>query len=87
MRQFRAYFNRHAEAPQVCSIDEGEQTTEINVIGIRILPGVTCVSHYLPLKPGQDPLNTPSFWLQIECDHMEVLHGWAFFRGPEGGQS
>jgi hypothetical protein len=32
---YRVYFNRRSEAPQIWSVDEGDQTTEINVQWVR----------------------------------------------------
>lgn len=72
---FRAYFNRHREAPQVCSIDEGTQDSEINVLGF-VVHGCSVISRYNGVRANE---NTPSFWIEIEADSYRVLDGIVHF--------
>jgi hypothetical protein len=73
---YRIYYNRTAEFPQVWSIDEGEQTSEINVSGFRF-HGVTGESHYdADILPNR---NTPTAWIEINYATLKVEGGIAHF--------
>lgn len=77
-KTFRVYFNRHAEAPQVWSVDEGTQETEVNVINFHIGFGVTATGHYAK-QPQSEALNVPSALMLVEADGYQVRHGVAEF--------
>lgn len=76
MRTWRAYFNRKREAPQVWSIDEGSQDSEINVIAIVSGPGCHTVTRYDGTPVNDD---TPSAWLEISATNLHVEGGLAYF--------
>lgn len=76
MRVFRAYFNRKREFPQIWSIDEGSQDSEVNVREFFIAPGCMVHSRY-DGTPVND--NSPSAWLEIHADEYFILTGVARF--------
>jgi hypothetical protein len=76
MRTFRAYFNRHREAPQVWSIDEGSQDSEINVRSFVTSQGCTVRSKYNG-KPSNE--NTPSAWIEVEAIAYTIHEGICYF--------
>lgn len=81
MASYRVYFNRKAEAPQVWSFDEGEQTTETNVIGIET-HGPSLKSEYFPgVRVNPD---TPSALFHIERARVHMIHGVAHFYREDG---
>jgi hypothetical protein len=85
MECYRAYFNRKREAPQVWSLDEGTQASEVNVIGFQTEPGCTMRSRYNGDKPNDD---SPSAWVEIHADYYFIKDGIATFRRwPEDGRS
>jgi len=73
---FRVYFNRKREAPQIWSIDEGTQATEVNVINFQLLPGCTAKGFYTA-EPVND--NSPSAYMIVEADYYNVHQGIAYF--------
>lgn len=73
---FRAYFNRKREFPQVWSIDEGTQASEVNVIAFIAHPGCKVASRYNGSKPNDD---SPSAWIEIHADHYYIVDGVANF--------
>lgn len=66
MKTYRVYFNRELDFPQAWSVDEGDQTSEVNVIGFQIL-GADCFAKVLPPaeRVGLDPKKSPLAWLQV----------------------
>jgi hypothetical protein len=78
---YRVYFNRgDAESwPQCWSVDEGDQSSEINVIGIDvgICPWRTNLLPS-PASAGSNPKNTPSAWIEV-TGRLEVRGGRAYF--------
>lgn len=75
-RIFRAYFNRKREAPQVWSIDEGSQDSEVNIVGFVVHPGCEIHSRYNGTKANED---SPSAWMDIHADHYYINAGVAHF--------
>ncbi len=73
---YRVYFNRKREAPQVWSIDEGTQASEINVASFFIGTGCTARGRYNG-QPAND--NSPSAWLEVSADQYFVARGMAMF--------
>lgn len=78
MRRFRVYFNRKREAPQVWSIDEGSQESEVNLQAFVIGPGCTAISHYNGQPPNED---SPSAWIEVQAHGYEITRGAAYFFG------
>ena len=76
MKHFRAYFNRHREQPQVWSIDEGDQSTEINVSSFAVNAGCIVASRYNGDKPNED---SPSAWIEIHADYYYIVDGAVHF--------
>lgn len=79
MRTYRIYFNRKAEWPQVWSVDEGAQTSEINVIGF-VLHGIHAVSHTRPKEEIEttNHLNNPFAWIEV-TGLLRIVGGKAYF--------
>lgn len=74
-KTFRVYYHAKANFPQVWSIDEGQQVTEIHVKGFCIL-GCTVTSEATDQnKPGE-----PAGWLEIRGAGFELVNGCAVFR-------
>jgi hypothetical protein len=86
-KTFRCYYNRCEDAPQIWSVDEGDQTTEINVIDWR--------SHGCAIASGlQKGVPTtskqvPKVWASIFNARLVVEKGVAHFYPVEahGGQA
>lgn len=78
MRRYRIYFNRLNEAPQVWSVDEGDQATEINVIAVCLL---YCeVRTYTNLAEIDEA--SPKAWIEV-MGTLRVEGGVATIRGNE----
>lgn len=79
MSAYRIYYNTASDWPQCWSIDEGDQSSEINVIGIDIgiCPWRT---NQLPDKArdGADPKKVPTAWIEV-TGRLEVRGGRAYF--------
>lgn len=75
--KFRAYFNRKREAPQVWSIDEGSQSSEVNV---KAFFADDCAIHS---RYNGDAVNddSPSAWLEIDAEGYAIAGGVAMFYG------
>lgn len=78
--KYRVYFNHELEWPQAWSVDEGEQSTEINVCGFVLHCGVTADSHTLPSeeKAKSNRQDKPFAWIEVE-GRMEIRQGIAHF--------
>ena len=63
-RRYRVFFNRALEWPQCWSIDEGDQTTALHVVGFRI-EGCLALAHTLPNNASVNRRDTPSAWLEV----------------------
>lgn len=79
MKTYRVYFNKELEFPQAWSVDEGDQTTEINVAGFQLL-GADAFAKVLSKeeRAGVDRVNTPLAWLQV-YGTMTLKSGIAIF--------
>jgi len=77
---YRVYYNRSLDWPQCWSIDEGDQSSEINVIGFE-LNGATAISAGLTPEEKQqiNPRDTPAAWLRVHCSQMDIRNGIARF--------
>ncbi len=74
---YRCYFNRASEFPTVWSIDEGDQSTEINVTDIKINSGCTAETHYdRTVKPNND---TATAWFTVPNAVLEIRDCVAHF--------
>lgn len=82
MKLYRVYFNRLNEAPQIWSVDEGEQTTEINVIGVSIHDCVVETKCDLKETVNRD---RPRAWLEVR-GMLSVAGGIAVIRGEGSNQ-
>lgn len=72
---YRYYFNRKNEAPQVWSVDEGTQGSEINVT--KIICHVPSESFFdLSIKVNRD---TPTAWFEVKNAILKVRKGVAHF--------
>lgn len=74
---YRIFFNRRAEAPQVWSVDEGDQTSEINVSDFKI-------HHIVLVEPGADfsvkvNPDTPTVWINVRSAVLHMKQGIAHF--------
>lgn len=79
--KYRVYYNRSLDWPQVWSIDEGDQTTESNVIdyladgclvrGRSLPPPVRSVEGGAPVFP--------TAWVEIEAAGVQMACGVAVF--------
>lgn len=81
---YRVYFNREREWPQCWSIDEGDQTTEINVVGFA-LHGVEAVSFTHDRQARIDRDATPFAWLEVRHAQFSVGNGVAVFTPQDCG--
>lgn len=70
--RYRVYFNRSREAPQVWSIDEGDQSSEINVQHVVIQGGA--ISKWNKSKPND---SSPSAWFEVE-GFLRIAGGIAY---------
>lgn len=79
MKLFRVYFNRWNEAPQVWSIDEGDQASEINVRAVSM--------HHCDMESKTNPAETdienkPKAWFEVR-GNLRVIQGVAVITGLE----
>lgn len=82
MSDYRIYFNRKAEAPQVWSVDEGQQGSEFNVSDFKIhAVGMVEPGADFSVKVNQD---SPTVWIWVRNAVLEMRAGQAhFFRNPD----
>lgn len=80
---YRAYYNRSADWPQCWSVDEGDQSTEINVTGIST-SGCPVTTRELP-APARGTEGAaavfPTAWIEIQ-GRLSIERGRAVF-SPE----
>ncbi len=62
MRRYRVYFNRANEAPQVWSVDEGDQGSEINVAEVRLVNCTAETKCDLGMQVNPDH---PKAWIEV----------------------
>lgn len=77
MKAYRLYFNRLNEAPQVWSIDEGQQTSEINVSSVSL---VNCNAITRCDLDETDTANKPKAWVEV-IGTLEIVGGVAVITG------
>ncbi len=70
---FRIYFNRHSDFPLVWSVDQGDQSTEINVKRV-VTRGVRT---YTDGGVG-DNVNSPTVWIVVEGGNLQVIEDIAY---------
>lgn len=68
---YRVYYNRKREAPQVWSIDEGDQTSEINVRAVEIKARMTTNSDL-----SNTDADKPTVWIEGYA-HLTFRNGLA----------
>ena len=78
-KKYRVYFNRLNEAPQVWSIDEGTQDTEINVTAVEIVDCYVMTKVDLDESVNHD---RPKAWLEVH-GHLRVDAGKAIITSRE----
>lgn len=77
MRLYRFYFNRLNEAPQIWSVDEGNQSSEINVTAISLV-GCNAISRS---NLGEtDTENKPKAWFEV-VGTLQLVDGVAVITG------
>lgn len=76
MKTYRIYFNRWAEAPQIWSVDEGDQSSEINVINV-VFKDIEGLTKY---NPNGDNTNTPRAWFEVK-GKLTISGGIAYITG------
>lgn len=78
--RYRVYYNRSVDWPQCWSVDEGDQSSEINVCGVKMI-GVPLVTRELPPEQRAvvDNKVTPSAWFEVD-GLLRLEHGYAVFR-------
>lgn len=79
---YRVYFNRKNEKPQIWSVDEGHQTSEINVSHWMLHQLSAEDGGDLSVEPNPD---TPTVWIKIlHSLPVRVINGTAhFFHDPD----
>ena len=79
---YRVYFNRELEWPQCWSVDEGDQTSEVNVVGF-VIEGCKVASRNLDAARERSSavhrLDKPFAWIEIEASSFTVSKGIATF--------
>lgn len=77
---YRVYFNRKNEYPQIWSVDEGDQKSEINVSDFKFHRVSAESRADLSVKPNND---TPIAWVLIRNATLTIKDGVAhFFHNP-----
>lgn len=78
-RRYRIYFNSREASPACWSIDEGDASTERQVVAFNFNSGVYADSHTLDPKTraSADPKTTPFAWI-------EVIAVMDIYRPPNG---
>lgn len=83
MRLYRVYFNRLNEAPQIWSVDEGDQASEINVTAVKLVNTNAVTRSNL----GEtDTENKPKAWFEV-IGEMRVVDGVAVITGLRDQES
>lgn len=81
--QYRLYYNREPDFPQVWSFDEGTAATEVNVSGFK-LDGCDVVSRTAMRYQADDPIwreKNPVAWVTVTSRPVAIRNGLAIFRG------
>jgi len=74
---YRVYFNRKSEFPQVWSIDEGTQESEINVSNVEVYVPIIARNLTQEEMNSVDRNVTPIAW--FECKgRLKVVNGVAY---------
>jgi hypothetical protein len=81
VKLYRVYFNRLNEAPQVWSVDEGTQDSEINVTAVTL---VDCFAETKVDLGETDTENRPKAWIEVRGS-MVIVGGVAIIRGTSYG--
>ena len=79
---YRAYFNRSVDFPQVWSIDEGDISSEINVLGFQLGHGIRAWSERVPDFTAINAEREPKVRLAIEATKVTLRQGVAVFYNP-----
>jgi hypothetical protein len=76
MMLYRVYFHKKENAPQVWSVDEGSQDTEIHVQRVSFVNCNVWTNTNREAQPSQ-----PSGWLEVLAQRMELSGGCVTFYG------
>lgn len=79
VKLYRVYFNRLNEAPQVWSVDEGTQKSEINVTGVLFTDCVSETKVDLEETVNRD---RPKAWIEVRGT-LQIVDGYAVITGEE----
>lgn len=77
MPDYRIYFNRKAEFPQVWSFDEGDQTSEVNIVDFKC-HDITMVEPGADFAVKVNP-DTPTVWINVRRATVQMRAGVAHF--------
>lgn len=77
MQLYRVYFNRLNEAPQVWSVDDGTQASEINVTAVSL---VNCNAVTRCNLGETDTENKPKAWFEV-VGELRIVDGVAVITG------
>jgi hypothetical protein len=78
MPLYRLYFNRCEDFPQIWSIDEGDISTEVNVIGVKAVGRVEFTSGRAE-RFAEVSAREPKAWVTVDAGSLRVEEGWAVF--------
>lgn len=74
--RYRVYYNRAVDWPQCWSVDQGDQTTEINVQGVKLFADSRTVTQPDAVRAATDAKVSPAAWLEVE-GHLRITDGFA----------
>lgn len=77
VKRYRVYFNRLNEAPQVWSVDEGTQASEVNVIAVSLVNCAAMTTCDLNETVNHD---RPKAWFEV-IGELHIVDGVAVIRG------
>lgn len=80
MKLYRVYFNRLNEAPQVWSVDEGTQASEINVSAVSL---VNCDAETKVDLAETVNRDRPKAWIEVRGE-LRITNGVAVIEGRRG---
>jgi hypothetical protein len=82
VKKWRVYFNRRREAPQVWSVDEGDQTSEVNVQWVAFRSISFDRSSFAADIPEAEADTKPAAWFEFEATAIFSGGGVTFTGAP-----